>query len=117
MTKKLRRGLSWAVIAFDVMMIYFFVGDALFWSPSDFRPDAVLAFLFAVNAIMTKDYINYLNRDIRAEEEEREADRIPEYRNKVRYNEPEEEEYDTEELIAMLQQKKNEYLQRQDKGE
>ncbi|MBE6117531.1 MAG: hypothetical protein IIY52_08040 [Solobacterium sp.] len=108
MTKQLRRVLSWIIIGFDALMILFFVSDAVSNYPIDFRLDAFAAFIFALNAIMTKDYINYLSKDIKAEEQE-ERD-IPRYENKVNYRpQPKEEEIDTEELIRMLQQKKEEY--------
>ena len=109
MTKQLKRGISWAVIVFDVLMVLFFVGDA--FSSGDFRLDFALAFLFFLNAYMTKDYIDYLSRDIK--EEERQELRIHPYRNKVAYREQEQEEsFDTEELMELLQKKKEEYTQR-----
>ena len=111
MTKKLRRTLSWIIIGFDALMILFFAGDAISNFPSDFRLDAFAAFIFVLNAIMTKDYIDYLNKDIKAEE--RKQQQVPRYVNRVNYTEkPKEEEIDTEELIRMLQQKKEEYTNR-----
>ena len=106
MTKRLRRGVSIAIIVFDILMVVFFIGDA--FASGDFRLDFIMTFLFAVHAFLNIDYISYLTTDI--QEEEQQENRIRHYESRVRYQEArQEEEFDTEELMELLQKKKEEY--------